>query len=258
MQNRYVGDIGDFGKYGLLRALCDESRPEFTLGVVWYLVTEEEDNNDGGKIDYLKDTEDNREKYRVADEQLYDKLQKIVHQGRRDVKSVKGDRVLPSNTIFYERPLPIKEKGRGSFERYLKPRDVWLQNAVAKVSGCNLVFLDPDTGLVPSENQKKKEPHKYVFPEEVPEFLDGEERSLIIYQHQQQRKTGKDTIEEGKKHLRDQAPRHGEPFALWYSSGGARFFYIVPHKSREKYLRQRSEHIVKETPWKKHFKQELY
>ena len=39
MQNKYVGDVGDFGKYGLLRRLAC---PEFTesplsLGVIWYL-----------------------------------------------------------------------------------------------------------------------------------------------------------------------------------------------------------------------------
>lgn len=38
MQDRYVGDIGDFGKYGLLRALCAH---DLSLGVVWYLVPDE-------------------------------------------------------------------------------------------------------------------------------------------------------------------------------------------------------------------------
>src|ERR1700684_4163658 len=37
MQDRYVGDVGDFGKFGLLRALCGESHPlPLKLGVVWY------------------------------------------------------------------------------------------------------------------------------------------------------------------------------------------------------------------------------
>ena len=47
MQNRYVGDIGDFGKYGLLRALCHGRR----LGVAWYLYPDEAHN--GGIVQYL-------------------------------------------------------------------------------------------------------------------------------------------------------------------------------------------------------------
>ena len=40
MQNRYTGDIGDFGKYGLLRALCSPvgEIQRLQLGVVWYLM----------------------------------------------------------------------------------------------------------------------------------------------------------------------------------------------------------------------------
>lgn len=33
MQDRYAGDIGDFGKFGLLKALLAEG---FSLGVNWY------------------------------------------------------------------------------------------------------------------------------------------------------------------------------------------------------------------------------
>ena len=36
MQDCYVGDVGDFVKYGLLRALSDGKR----LGVAWYLRTD--------------------------------------------------------------------------------------------------------------------------------------------------------------------------------------------------------------------------
>ncbi len=45
MQNQYVGDIGDLGKYGLLREIF--GRPEvpgsgcgLRLGVTWYLFPE--------------------------------------------------------------------------------------------------------------------------------------------------------------------------------------------------------------------------
>jgi hypothetical protein len=34
MQNRYVGDIGDFGKFGLLRFIEDTG---LRIGINWYL-----------------------------------------------------------------------------------------------------------------------------------------------------------------------------------------------------------------------------
>ena len=40
MQDRFVGDIGDFGKYGLLRALRGihpPADPCLNLGLVWYV-----------------------------------------------------------------------------------------------------------------------------------------------------------------------------------------------------------------------------
>ena len=43
MRDRYVGDIGDFAKYGLLRAIGKGKR----LGVAWYLCIE----NEGPRVD---------------------------------------------------------------------------------------------------------------------------------------------------------------------------------------------------------------
>ena len=46
MQNRYVGDVADFGKHGLLRFLSgmtDEEKPnqKLRLGLVWYMYHDE-------------------------------------------------------------------------------------------------------------------------------------------------------------------------------------------------------------------------
>lgn len=50
MKNQYVGDIGDYGKYGLLKYLALR---DIIIGVNWYL-TENDDSNDGKHIAYLK------------------------------------------------------------------------------------------------------------------------------------------------------------------------------------------------------------
>ena len=53
MQDRYAGDVGDFGKFGLLRTLCELNAPQLKLGIVWYLVPEESHNEDGKHTKYL-------------------------------------------------------------------------------------------------------------------------------------------------------------------------------------------------------------
>ena len=52
MQNRYTGDIGDFGKLGLLRVLHSAG---LSIGVNWYLTPDETHNGDGRHIAYYSD-----------------------------------------------------------------------------------------------------------------------------------------------------------------------------------------------------------
>src|SRR5881628_3576408 len=80
MQDRYVADVGDFGKYGLLRVLCNttghESGPRLRLGVVWYLFDSKEERKrkpgDGRKTGYAKQS--HKARFRRRDEKLYDVL----------------------------------------------------------------------------------------------------------------------------------------------------------------------------------------
>lgn len=101
MQNRYAGDIGDFGKLGLLRTLYAAG---FSVGVNWYLnpnLTSKELNNKDGKfVDYSQ--------YKNCDEQLYSELKKIISCGQRNVSSLENNNILQAK--FYSAPLdfPIK------------------------------------------------------------------------------------------------------------------------------------------------------
>ena len=51
MQDRYVGDIGDYGKLGLLRSLAAAG---LLIGVNWYRTPDENHNEDGKFIQYLR------------------------------------------------------------------------------------------------------------------------------------------------------------------------------------------------------------
>lgn len=92
MQNRYVGDIGDFVKYGLLRALCNGRQ----LGVAWYLYPDERHNDDGRFVQYLREPDE----WRRFDPKLFDGMREIVDSGHRRVGSVEESGLLPSTTIF--------------------------------------------------------------------------------------------------------------------------------------------------------------
>jgi len=86
MQDRYTGDIGDYVKYGLLRALADGRR----LGVAWYLFADAGHNDDGRHVDYLHD----HGQWRGHDPALFDVLKRIVGDDRRNVAAVEQSGIL--------------------------------------------------------------------------------------------------------------------------------------------------------------------
>jgi hypothetical protein len=70
MQNRYTGDIGDYVKLAILRALMHGRR----LGVGWWLYPDESHNSDGRHISYLSQPE----VWRRFDPALFDHLKAVV------------------------------------------------------------------------------------------------------------------------------------------------------------------------------------
>lgn len=170
MQNRYTGDIGDFGKLGLLRCLQDLS-----IGVNWYLTPDETHNGDGRHIGYLED-----KRYSACDELLWRRLGELVRSGKRDTSELES--LLPA--VFYRNKLDIRKMKKT--ERELA-RMAWHAGALEILHGCELVFLDPDNGLmVPSAGTKS---NKYVKPEEVIDYY-AQGSSVIYYQHKARKKDG--------------------------------------------------------------------
>ena len=103
MQNQYVGDIGDFGKFGLLRALSRDGGPR--LGVIWYLVPGDGGIHNGQHVSYLQNPGN---KLRDCDPELFDCLASLVKGGRRNVQAVEEAGILPEGTVFYKELLSFK------------------------------------------------------------------------------------------------------------------------------------------------------
>jgi hypothetical protein len=135
MQNSYVGDVGDYGKYALLNALTGD---DLCPGVNWYLNADTTKIGDGKFTDYRR--------LRYCDPALHDQLMAIVHADR-SVVAVERSGILPPNTIFFS--LPVS-----------KPRAKWHGHALETLAGADLVFMDPDTGFGLAGPA-------YIVPEEV-------------------------------------------------------------------------------------------
>jgi len=256
MQNQYVADIGDFGKYGFLKALCFgkelDEMPKYILGVVWYLFPDE--GKGGGITKYLEPTEENKRKYRRCDPALYDALRQIKTGNQRDVQSIRVLNILPANTIFYEEPLTfdgMPNIGLRSHLLRINHRKKWVQNACNVTSSCDIVFLDPDNGLqIKSVQRHHKYSPKYVFLDEIsPYWKRGQ--SLVIYQHMNFGKTAEDQINEWLSILNDFLGTEGA-FALRYLRGPARAYIVIPTKTHEEILRYRTSRFLK-SPWSQHF-----
>ena len=135
MQNRYTGDIGDFSKLGLLRALQSAG---FSIGLNWYLAPDETHNSDGRHVGYLSQDE-----YRACDPGLWDELGAIVKPGNREVRSMEHDAVLQAT--FFSDCLDFR--GLRKAER-VELRRAWFADSLVAMAGKDIVCVDPDNGLV--------------------------------------------------------------------------------------------------------------
>lgn len=259
MQNRYVGDVGDFGKYGLLKALCapaqDDQHPALSLGVVWYLVPDETHNDDGRHIRYLKVPGKTLNVYGTCDMELYTKLQWIVEERvRRKVGTIRELGILPAGTTFYEKFLTFDGMpgiGPYAVAARLAHRSQWVQGAHKATNGSDLIFVDPDNGLeIPSTKHHHIEGPKYAFLDEVSPYFDRGQ-SLVIYHHISRKETAENQVWSRLFQLMEHLGCEN-PFALLYHRGTSRSFLVVPASNHGEPLLERAGRFV-HVPWSRHF-----
>src|ERR1039457_5701810 len=130
MQDRYAGDVGDFGKLGLLCHLCGETaqdkHPRLKPGVIWYRVPDEAHNADGRHTSYLERNPRNDRRFRACEETVYDALTALVDGKRRSIAALERADLLP-NAVYWNQAIN-------------KPRWSWFDRALNVMSGCDLVF----------------------------------------------------------------------------------------------------------------------
>jgi hypothetical protein len=243
MQDRYVGDIGDFAKYALLKALVAS---DLRLGVVWYLNPDEEENEDGKFTRYPN--------LRECDESSYDKMQILLAPGCRNVACVERAEILPPNTIFYAQPLSFRDYAPSDYAGRIQHRDRWLQHALAATREADVVFFDPDNGFAPqSASATGKDAQKYVFPEEIAPFL-HRQQSLVIYHHHAHNEGLDPQLDRHHQELAVDARTHNT-WAITFHRRSVRAFFVVEAGRHSPKLLDRSHRFLK-TLWgqREHFK----
>ena len=257
MQNRYTGDLGDFGKYGLLRALTrtEEKGPSpIRLGVVWYLTPDEENNQDGRQTRYLEPDNRRSKTFTECDEELYQALRSIVRDENRRVGAIQDHQLLPQETVYHEDLLNLRRMRRRG-ERKVRQlreeaREEWNAQALDRTQECGVVFLDPDNGLETGKvDAASSRGAKYAYYEELKPYLERGQ-SLVIYHHLNR---GSKSLQQISRKQREIYEKLGmRAFALRYHRGSPRAFIVIPNREHREEIVQRTRDILR-SPWKQHF-----
>ncbi len=217
MQNRYTGDIGDFGKFLLLKHLF----PEQSIATIWYLYPDEMHNNDGSH----RVEESNSNLYRhchLLDPQMAELFHQIHQRDPRHIDVFKEMNVLENAHYFTQSIL-------GEGENY---RLQWLIRATEFIQSksCSVVCLDPDNGIEPQSFSKLShiKQGKYATYDEIEAFFTLEcVIHLAIYQHFHRQQSHEAQMREAMMRFEKLYEGRGEVTIIRHNPVQARFYIII-------------------------------
>ncbi|MBW6482748.1 MAG: hypothetical protein K0B10_06780 [Vicingaceae bacterium] len=238
MQDRYVGDIGDFGKYLLLKTLCQN---KIKLGVNWCFVNpkntpKEMNKNDGKYIGYLYQKNKNHAFFKQADENLILQLREIVKPNNRTIASIEKSNILPLGTMFVNEEIPVGTK-----------RFSWHAKSLETFKDCDIIFYDPDNGLeITSCGKLHRYAVKYVFYDEIRDTY-SKGKSIIIYQHTNMSKPINEQINVRLNQL-DEIGIPKENISVIQSKVGISRFYLIIKQRKKDLIEQGLNNFINNHP----------
>jgi hypothetical protein len=162
VKNEYFGDVNDFWKYAILRALCAAGLRVF----VCWMLTAPASGRDGRKLAYLQQPA----RYRPFDQELFDALAAAVRGRRRDVRVAEEE--LLDGSGYHGSLLGDAAAERGGYFEAL-----WRAAA-----GYDVLFFDPDNGIERGVGKGRAGSHRYVYLDEIAEtFALGQ--TPVVFQH---------------------------------------------------------------------------
>jgi hypothetical protein len=251
MQDRYVGDAGDYGKYGLLRRLCGDrgGSAHFRLGITWCLFPDESHNGDGRHISYLQ-----KEAFRDLDPYLFDYLKQIVASGNRCVTAIGNGGLFPPSTVFFDE-LVSRTKTDGVLSSPLERlayRGSWFRKNLEATRNCDVVFFDPDNGIeISSVDKKHPKAGKYVFWDELREFW-NRGQSLIIYHHLNRTASVYQQMEALKGRVSREISGQYRVVRLIFRRGSCRSYWFLLQNDIAELVEERVAKMM-QSGWRQHF-----
>ena len=174
MQQRYLGDIHDFQKFIFVKFLSCAFKQK--IGLNWYLVDptkigkKEVNKKDGEKRYFLQKNE-----FKTIDRKIYDEFVKLKSKKSRNINSFTKNTHMSQYVSFYNKKIPLLD------------REKWLVNSLSFFKENNIIFLDPDNGLL-KNSKSKKTSLKYVLISELESYLSNK-KTVIFTQFQSFNKT---------------------------------------------------------------------
>lgn len=216
MKNQYVGDVGDYGKYGLLRFFAIHG---VTVGVNWYL-TEDDGTNDGKHTSYLDKPEE-----QLYDPVVYGALKSLADRAGKTVRMVEDAGIIPGalyySAILNTTDFPWKERKA--------IRNKWHMKALETLKGVQLVFADPDNGTIGKKSPAGKSAEKFTLPEELADYYRRGQN--VVYYCQKARRT-EEQWEEKKREMHRFLP-DAKLCAVTFRRGTQRSYIFAVHPSED-------------------------
>ena len=236
MQNRYAGDIGDFGKFILLKKVFANSVDR--IGVIWYLFPDESHNGDGQHIQYVTNPE-----YSKCDNHLINGLSKVI-KGNRAVSALETSSLLSNNTVYYSKPLDFhityNKQSKAHKEKRIQLRLQWLNEAIDSVKKCNVVFLDPDNGLEIKSVSKLSQikSGKFALYYEVERFFNNK-NTCVIYHHLNRNSTHQEQMKYRANELKNAVQHDSVVFGIRFYPYSPRAYFILTTQIEAPKIRQK-------------------
>ena len=214
MQNRFLGDVGDFGKFGLLRHLLNAgSATDSTLAVIWYAVPSDQDRAPS-RYRYFEDPS-----IVTCDPELARCLRRLAIGGV--LEDVPRARILPTGTAYFADPVP----------RTATTRADWCDRAVRTARGRDVVFLDPDNGIAEHSTSRR-----HVEDAELAKFAELD-ATIVVYHHLHRREPHRSQLLAVQRRIRQVLPER-TVHLLRYHRGGSRLFVVAPRLAADQMIAQ--------------------